>query len=182
VNRPCVRRGLRRGLDPSSPRLVHAPVSHLSTPALSTNPRLSTPCPHHRPHLVHTCPRVLRHGCRGQRGRRPVMTPSNATYTCPDAPIISVSEEQSWRRVILIAAIRCPHCGRVHVHVVDPRGTPVLGHRLSHCLPSDRDTYELRSYTLTDPDRLSHERGGGGVPGGVARRLRTGGRRSLRRR
>jgi hypothetical protein len=77
-------------------------------------------------------------------------------FTCPDAPIVAVHEEPGWRRPILIASVRCPHCARVHVHVhgVGARGDPVLGHRLAHCIPSGTDTYTLHSYVLVDTNGL----------------------------
>jgi hypothetical protein len=80
------------------------------------------------------------------------MTP--APFDCPNAVIISVSEEPGLRGPILIATIICPHCTRRHVHGVGTRDNPTLGHRLAHCIPTRADTYTLRSYVLVDPSGL----------------------------
>jgi hypothetical protein len=77
-----------------------------------------------------------------------------AQYTCPDAVIVSVHQERSYRGTIAIVNVVCPWCGRVHTHGVGDPAHPTLGHRVSHCTTSDRIAPAIRSYVLTDPNGL----------------------------
>ncbi len=49
--------------------------------------------------------------------------------TVPTVQVLKVVETK-WTRCI---TIKCPHCGRKHVHGW-PYGQPDIGHRIGHCL------------------------------------------------
>lgn len=86
-----------------------------------------------------------------------------------NAEIIKAEPNPTFPGAVLVT-IRCPLCGKKHVHGVPKQdvGTQVYGHRISHCTGTD---HLLEGYFLTDPGGLVHRAldapGSGGVQAGA---------------